>query len=155
MSIPNSCLLYRFRIFCQLGSSVDMELYFFFLSSRQSPLSNIIGCIHVRYACFSFAVLSTRSLALLHIWALNMVPFRCTFLHNGSNLHNTFPIIRYLSNLAHIWTVWWIYRTWIHFIQCKIYIYKGQPVITIIIFINCSWPVSRWQWLLCMYINMK
>jgi len=25
----------------------------------------------------------------------------------------------------------------------------------IIIFINCKWAVTRWHWLLCMYVNMK
>jgi len=28
-------------------------------------------------------------------------------------------------------------------------------IIIIIIFINCNWVVTRWQWLLYMYANMK
>jgi len=28
-------------------------------------------------------------------------------------------------------------------------------IIIIIIIINCKWAIARWQWLLCMYINMK
>jgi len=28
-------------------------------------------------------------------------------------------------------------------------------IIIIIIFINCNWVVTRWQWLFYMYTNMK
>jgi len=28
-------------------------------------------------------------------------------------------------------------------------------IIIIIIIINCNWIVTRWQWLFCMYTNMK
>ena len=28
-------------------------------------------------------------------------------------------------------------------------------IIIIIIFINCNWVVTRWQWLIYMYTNMK
>jgi len=28
-------------------------------------------------------------------------------------------------------------------------------IIIVIIFINCSWVVTRWQWLFYMYTNMK
>jgi len=28
-------------------------------------------------------------------------------------------------------------------------------IIIIIIIIDCKWAITRWQWLLCMYINMK
>jgi len=32
---------------------------------------------------------------------------------------------------------------------------RTQNTIIIIIFINCNWVVTRWQWLLYMYTNMK
>ena len=30
-----------------------------------------------------------------------------------------------------------------------------KNIIIIIIFVNCNWVVTRWQWLFYMYINMK
>jgi len=32
---------------------------------------------------------------------------------------------------------------------------KGNIIIIIIIFINCNWVITRWQWLFYMYTNMK
>ena len=38
--------------------------------------------------------------------------------------------------------------------QC-IYSYAGRNCLLDLIFINCNWVVTRWQWLFYMYTNMK
>jgi len=37
--------------------------------------------------------------------------------------------------------------------MCTLYLYNIH--IIIIIFINCNWVVTRWQWLFYMYTNME